>query len=205
VEKCYLLACLLEAIDRVANTAGTYYAYLKKLYRKAKHRICLRPLAVSNNKEKNEANCDEAIRVVEKAETDVVYLDPPYNRRNYGAYYHLPETLVLWDAPEVKGKSGIRQGVSESPFYHRSTAADALGELIKSARGKLIVVHYAEKGLIPHKAIIQQLKARGATHWRSQAVRTYTSEKADGSRQNAHHRLYWCVVAGRAMTRGSSR
>jgi adenine-specific DNA-methyltransferase len=203
VEKCYLLACLLEAMDRVANTAGTYYAYLKKLYRKAKHQIWLRPLVVSDNKERNEANYDEAVRVVKKTEADVVYLDPPYNRRNYGAYYHLPETIVLWDAPDVRGKCGIRQGVSESPFYHRSTAADALGELIKSARGKVIVVHYAEEGLIPHQAILQQLKARGATRWRSRGVRTYTSDKAQGHRQNARHRLYWCVVADRVVTTGS--
>jgi adenine-specific DNA-methyltransferase len=205
VEKCYLIACLLEAVDRVANTAGTYYAYLKKLYRKAKQQISLRPLAICDNKEKNEANCDEAIRVVEKAETDVVYLDPPYNKRNYGAYYHLPETIVLWDAPEVKGKCGIRQGVCGSPFYHRNTAADALGELIKSARGKMIVVHYAEKGLIPHKAILQQLKARGETRWQSQVVRAYTSNKAEGSQHNTRHRLYWCIVAGRAVMTGRRR
>ena len=78
-EKCYLLACLLEASDRVANTAGTYYAYLKKLYRKAKQRLDLRPIAVIENQVKNEANRSEAIRVVERTEADVIYLDPPYN------------------------------------------------------------------------------------------------------------------------------
>jgi len=202
VEKCYLLTCLLEAMDRVSNTAGTYYAYLKKLYRKARQQICLRPITVNNNKKKNKANCDQAIRVVERAETDVVYLDPPYNRRNYGAYYHLPETIVLWDMPKVMGKCGIRGGVSESPFYHRSTAADALGELIKSAKCKMIVVHYAEEGLIPHKAILQQLKARGATHWQTWGVRTYTSEKVEGIQQVARHRIYSCFVPGRALMTG---
>ena len=115
-EKCYLLACLVEASDRVANTAGTYYAYLKRLYRKAKKRLQLRPIAMSDNQRRNEANQIDAVRLVEQTEADVMYLDPPYNGRNYGAYYHLPETLVLWDAPEVKGKSGMRRGIPESPF-----------------------------------------------------------------------------------------
>jgi adenine-specific DNA-methyltransferase len=202
-EKCYLLACLLEASDRVANTAGTYYAYLKKLYRKARQRIRLRPLVVSDNNERNEANRAEAIRVVEKTETDVVYLDPPYNRRNYGAYYHLPETLALWDAPEVRGKCGMRGGISWSPFYQRDTASDALGELIMAARSKLIVVHYAEKGLVPHNTILKQLKGRGATRWQSWGVRAYTSEKAEGTQEDARHRLYWCVVSDRVVTTGS--
>ena len=145
-EKCYLLACLVEASDRVANTAGTYYAYLKRLYRKAKKRLQLRPIAMSDNQRRNEANQIDAVRLVEQTEADVMYLDPPYNGRNYGAYYHLPETLVLWDAPEVKGKSGMRRGIPESPFYHRRTASDAMNELTKAARGKLIVVHYSRSG-----------------------------------------------------------
>jgi adenine-specific DNA-methyltransferase len=201
-EKSYLLACLLEASDRVANTAGTYYAYLKKLYRKARQRIRLRPLVVNDNNERNEANCAEAIRVVEKTETDVVYLDPPYNRRNYGAYYHLPETLASWDAPELRGKCGMRGGIRSSPFYQRDTAADALGELIKAARGKLIVVHYAEQGLVPHNTILKQLKARGTTRWQSWGVRAYTSEKAQETQEDARHRLYWCVVPDRVVTTG---
>jgi len=204
-EKCYLLACLLEAADRVANTAGTYYAYLKGLYRKARQEIQLRPLAVTDNKRRNEANWAQAIHVVERAETEVVYLDPPYNGRNYGAYYHLPETITLWDKPEVRGKSGVRARVSDSPFYHRNTAAEALEELIKSATGKLLVVHYAERGLIPHKTILQQLKSRGTTRWESLVVRAYSSEKAKQGQDGARHRLYWCVIPGKSVTTGNRR
>ncbi len=195
-EKCYLLACLIEASDKVANTAGTYYAYLKKLYRKAKQRLHLRAIPMTDNHQRNGANQMDALRLVERTEADLFYLDPPYNGRNYGAYYHLPETLVQWDGPEVKGKSGMRGGILESPFYHRSTASDGLNELIKAVKGRLIVVHYAEDGLIPHKTILQQLKARGATRWTSWGVRAYTSEKVQGEKRKASHRLYWCIVAG---------
>ncbi|MGA7499701.1 MAG: DNA adenine methylase [Isosphaeraceae bacterium] len=86
-EKCYLLACLIEASDKVANTAGTYYAYLKKLYRKAKQRLHLRAIPMTDNHQRNGANQMDALRLVERTEADLFYLDPPYNGRNYGAYY----------------------------------------------------------------------------------------------------------------------
>ena len=95
----------------------------------------------------------------------------------------------------------MRCGVSELPFYQRSTASDALSELIKAATGKLIVVHYADDGLISHKTILQQLKA-GRTRWQSWGVRAYTSEKTEGVRPDAHHRLYWCIAAVRRATTG---
>ena len=77
-----------------------------------------------------------------------------------------------------------------------------MGELIKAARGKLIVVHYAEKGLIPHNTILKQLKARGTTRWQSWEVRAYTSEKAQETPGDARHRLYWCIVPDRMVTTG---
>jgi adenine-specific DNA-methyltransferase len=198
LEKWYLLACLLEAADRVANTACTYYAYLKRLYRKARLDLSLQPIAIVDNNQSNKAHLLDAASLVKKADADVVYLDPPYNTRNYGAYYHLPETLLLWDRPKTNGKSGIAHRPCYSPFYHRGTASDALSAVIKAAHAKLLVVHYAEDGLIPHKTILQQLKTSGTTRWTSWGVRAYSSSKSVGSDRTARHRLYWCVLRNSA-------
>ena len=39
---------------------------------------------------------------------DTVYLDPPYTKRQYAAYYHVLETLAYGDEPEVSGVTGLR-------------------------------------------------------------------------------------------------
>lgn len=195
----YLLACLLQAADKVANTAGTYYAYLKTLYRKALQPIQLQPLPVYSNSQSNKAHLLDAHSLVEQVEVDVLYLDPPYNRRDYSAYYHLPETLVVWDSPEVRGKSGMRNRTSaHSPFCHRASAADALRELIRAAHSQYILLHYTTHGLIAHGDIMQILQSRGTVSLFDWTVRKYANDAKLFGPEKVRQRLYVCNVRGRA-------
>lgn len=34
---------------------------------------------------------------------DIAYEDPPYTKRQYGAYYHILETIAIGDEPEITG------------------------------------------------------------------------------------------------------
>lgn len=151
-EKWYLLACLLDEVDRVANTAGTYYAYLRSFYRKAKRPLLLRPVAMFDNGKRNAVHCSDAQEVVNNSQADVLYLDPPYNERDYGAYYHLPELLATDTPTQVVGISGRpqRRLIARSRFCSRASAADALSGVLKAAQAKLIILHYSTKGLVKH-------------------------------------------------------
>jgi adenine-specific DNA-methyltransferase len=127
----------------------------------------------------------------------MLYLDPPYNRRAYERYYHLPNTLIAGKALPVSGRSGIPVGVTSlSPFYYRNSASDALRDLTAVASAKSILLHYSANGLIPHRTILQLLKARGETHWTNWTVRRY-STNCNQTGAYAEHRLYWCRTKSR--------
>jgi len=172
----YLMACLLDAADRVANTAGTYYAFLRTFYRKAKNPLTLRRIPVVDNAQRNQVFCADARSVVASTAVDVLYLDPPYNNRDYGAYYHFPELLAHDLAPAVVGRSGRpSKPSSRSDFCSPGKAAMALGELVRRANARLIVLHYAENGLISHGDILAFLRNRGRTRWTTWRSRPYAS------------------------------
>ena len=105
-----LLATLLKAIDKVANTASVFCAYLKILKITTNRNLQLLSLkrtSLSNpdcqifNQESNE--------LITQVKGDILYLDPPYNGREYGSYYHLLNTIALYDIDfEPKGKVGLR-------------------------------------------------------------------------------------------------
>jgi adenine-specific DNA-methyltransferase len=194
-EDAYLLAALLEGTDRVANTAGTYYAYLKTFYRKALKEFRLEVPNVFGNKRRNLANQIDALDLVKKTQADVLYLDPPYNDRDYGAYYHLTETLALGNKPRVKGISGIPASrSSRSDFCNRETAATALERIVSAARTRCLVFHYSPNGLLPHSAIMRLLRDRGPTTWSVIPVRRYSSHHEASSTETACTRLYICRV-----------
>src|ERR1039457_2616775 len=143
-EEAYLLAALLEASDRVANTAGTYYAYLKTFYRKALRGLVLQPPYIFGNGRRNRANQTDAVQLVKNSQTDILYLDPPYNERDYGAYNHLTETLALGDKPQVHGTSGMPHcRPAKSPFCCRDTALTTLSQILGAARTRCLAFHYS--------------------------------------------------------------
>ncbi len=192
LEEAYLLACLLDAADRVANTAGTYMAHLKSWGRKALKSLEIRAIPIADNHAQNRCSRTDA-RETAKTNVDVLYLDPPYNTRDYSFYYHLPESLVLWDGAAPTGKSGVpaarRHPISD--FCVRRRAASALEELLRQSNAKFVVIHYAADGLIRHGEILDMLKGKGKTRFVNLTVRSYSSSVQDED-VKAHHRIYWC-------------
>ena len=71
------------------------------------------------------------------------YLDPPYNERNYAAYYHLPETIATGCVPIPKGKSGIyRANKYLSAFNKKDIATKAFEKIVRNASCKcLSLIH----------------------------------------------------------------
>lgn len=196
-EREFLLAALIVAADKVANTAGTYYAHLKQLSRKAKKEVLLMPPETFDNGAANRCRTIDARRLAASSETDILYLDPPYNERDYSGYYHLPESIVRWDAPLPGGKSGSPQvrRSEKSDFCRPGRAALALEEVVSRAKARFILVHYTNCGLIPHRTIMDMLDRRGSTSYRDLPVRAYSS-RPGGSGPTVTHRIYWCSANG---------
>src|SRR5437867_7763349 len=93
------------------------------------------------------ATLRNANAVLCKIEGDVLYLDPPYNHRQYGANYHVLETIAAYDSPQLKGVTGMRD-YPRSRYCQTKEAAEALEDLIVNARAKHILLSYNDEGVL---------------------------------------------------------
>lgn len=158
----YLITCLLEAADKVANTTSIYEAFLKNMKEKAKRVLELRQLPILiNKKTKNivyNENCNDLINCIKG---DILYLDPPYNLRKYNTNYHILETIAYGDNPYIKGKSGIRCDGKKSKFNSKKNALSSLEDIIKNAKFKYIFLSYNDEGIIDIDDIERIMKKYG--------------------------------------------
>jgi adenine-specific DNA-methyltransferase len=158
--KSFLLYCLLEAMSRVSNTAGVQAAFLKKLKQRAEQKFVVNQEAVIYN-EKTKAFTSNILVLLKDKEfrksfkEEVLYIDPPYNSRQYGPNYHLYETLVRYDNPELKeGKTGLRDwSDTKSDFCSKKTCLQFLKDIIESTTAKHIFVSYNTDGLMTRDEI----------------------------------------------------
>jgi adenine-specific DNA-methyltransferase len=162
-EKAFLLSSLIDSMDRVANTAGTYYAYLKSWNIKALNPFQFKPIACNSSKSSAVCFHGDAKSLVRLRDYDVLYLDPPYNERSYAHYYHLPEAIALQEVPTPHGKSGISNNIKViSKFNNRDSARQELIDLLEQARFRLLMFHYTDDGLISHKELRNIFRAFGS-------------------------------------------
>lgn len=160
-----LLASVIETMDQLANTASVYGAYLKHVKASARQPLRLRLPRLLPNPGAHRAHREDGHALVRTlagtGELDVLYLDPPYNQRQYHANYHLLETIARWDleAFEPAGKTGLRPGAG-SRFCSRRAVKEAFSELLASARARHILVSYNNEGLLPEAELRALLEAK---------------------------------------------
>ncbi len=175
----YILCSLLEAIDQVANTASVYGAYLKKFKASALKPLRLKPLELTNHVRGCRVWNQDANELIEKIECDVLYLDPPYNHRQYGANYHVLETIAAYDNPELKGVTGMRK-YPKSDYCRKDAAYSAMENLIRNAKAKHIFISYNDEGVLSFEGLQKILSLRGIP----QIFQTnYNRFKADNGRE----------------------
>jgi len=171
-----VLVALMEAADRVDSTTGVQMAYLKQWAPRAHNALELRmpdvlPRAAAG---KGAALCSEAIDAA-VAEVDVAYLDPPYNSHKYVGNYHIWETLVRWDRPEVYGIACKRIDcrARTSVFNSRPRAADGLRALLDAVRARYVVVSFNNEGFFTRESLVEILGLHGAVTVIEQDAKRY--------------------------------
>ena len=158
----YLLAALIEGVPFVSNITGTYGAYLKQWDKRAFKKFEMIRLNVIDNNVKNQCYNKNSNDLIQEISGDILYLDPPYNERQYLPNYHLLETIARYDNPEIKGKTGIREYNSEKSNYCiKNKVYSEMEELIKNAKFKHIIVSYNQDGLLSKNDIETILKKYG--------------------------------------------
>lgn len=134
-----LLTSLLYSADKVANTVGHYDAFFGKTI--ADKKFVFRLIEPLIKASKVSIYREDANSLAKKISADIVYIDPPYNSRQYSRFYHVLETLAQWDHPELKGVALKRPSENMSD-YCRNEAPLAFEDLIKNLNAKYIVVSY---------------------------------------------------------------
>ncbi len=174
----FLLASLLESADKVANTASVYGAFLKHLKKSAQKELVLSPANFELNENSHLVFNEDANELIKKISGDILYLDPPYNAREYGANYHILNTVALYDDFTPLGKTGLRE-YEKSNWCKKAKVYKELESLIKNAKFKYIFLSYNDEGLLSLKEIKEIFEKYGNY---SQKKQDYQRFKADSKR-----------------------
>lgn len=198
-ERAMLITSLLYGIDKIANTCGHYDAYRKNAEMPDSFTMCVpKP---NQNLKHNRCFNEDTNELVKKISADVVYIDPPYNSRQYCDAYHLIENIARWEKPEVFGVAKKMDRTALKSKYCTKEAPAAFDDLIKNIRSKYIVVSYnnmAKKGddrsnaRISDSQILKTLESKGEVKTFSQPLKAFTTGKSEHS--DNEERLFVCKV-----------
>src|SRR3989344_2726896 len=198
-EKSYLLTSLIYALDKIANTVGHYDAYRKVDIPDKK--LFLLPLDIANSQYPAEIYKDDANELVKKIKADVVYIDPPYNSRQYSDAYHLLENITTWKKEEVFGVAKKFNRSHIKSKYNMKSAGVAFCDLIDNINAKYILVSYNDMGSsgnarsqsrISDHEILSALKRRGEVRVFETDFKQLTTGKS--SKDDLKERIFLCKV-----------
>lgn len=198
-EKSYLITSLIYALDKIANTVGHYDAF-RKIDIPDKN-LFLLPLDIRTSEYDSEVYKADANELVKRIRADVVYVDPPYNSRQYSDSYHLLENISTWKKAEV---FGVAKKIDRSDIkskYNLKSAGVAFCELIDNIDAKYILVSYNDMGdsgdersqsRISDHEILSALKRKGEVKIFETEFKQFTTGKSKKS--DLKERIFLCKI-----------
>ncbi len=198
-ERALLIASLLYAMDKIAMTCGHYDAYRKGADFENSLELYV-PLVNVNNNANNQCFNEDANNLVKRIEADLVYIDPPYNSRQYCDTYHLLENVARWEKPEVFGVAKKMDRSSMKSKYCTTGATKAFEILINDIKAKYIMLSYnnmADKGNCRSNAkitdadILRILSKKGTVKVFEETYKAFSAGKSSIS-ENAE-RVFLCT------------
>ncbi|RUM65157.1 MAG: modification methylase [Sulfurospirillum sp.] len=182
----FLLASLLESLDKVSNTASVYGSFLKHLKPTAQASLKLQPALFEYNHNSHEVYNEDSNTLIRKISGDILYLDPPYNGRQYGANYHLLNTIARYDTDFTpKGKTGTHTNYNRSMYCKTKRVHESFDQLIRNANFRYIFLSYNNEGMVSHKDLQKILRKYG--HY-DLVTTDYKRFKADSNRPHKARR-----------------
>ncbi len=206
-EECVLLTSLLYAVDKVANTVGQYDAFLKHLGldsydETGKHLIdanVYKPLTLRMPRldllGRAEVHNEDINVLIRNISGDVLYLDPPYNTRQYVDCYHVLENIVRWDKPPLYGKTRKfeRSGL-KSRYSRRKQVLAAFSDVVEQADFKHVFVSYNDEGILSADAITAVLERRGLVSLHQREYPVFGNGAGRSRKRLVCERLFHCAV-----------
>jgi len=187
----FLLASLLESVDKYANTTGVYGAFLKEFNERSKQTLELNPAMFYLGARPGEVYQEDSNILLPKLSGDILYLDPPYNARQYSSNYHIlnyiakNEIDIRLNREGAPSKTGLPTEYNKSPFSTRTKVKEAFEDLISKADGfDWIFLSYNDEGLLSLNDIKRVFEKYGKYYLTNTEHLRYNS----GSDKNNKHR-----------------
>jgi adenine-specific DNA-methyltransferase len=162
-----LLTALMEAADRVDSTCGLQMAFVKEWAPRSYNPLALRmpdvlPAVAHGRCRALRMDANEAVR---QMDVDIAYIDPPYNQHSYLSNYHIWESLVLWDKPEVYGIARKRTDcrARKSDYNSKRQHRAIFEDLITNLAAPLLLVSFNNEGFQSRPELEQLLAGHGRT------------------------------------------
>lgn len=179
----FLLASLINAIPSVSNTTGTYGAYLKTWDKRAFKKLILEaPVSASQrwHDTNKQYNTDAFDLMNISNESDIIYIDTPYNNRQYSTNYHVLETIARWNKPKPHGITGQTDlSTARSDFAMKKRALKAMTRLLDTVASKHVILSYSTDGIIQQtdlESLIENVAIEGSIDSKEFAYRKYKSK-----------------------------
>jgi adenine-specific DNA-methyltransferase len=168
----YYMLALLHALSACAAAPGHFAQYLvPRDERNSRHIGRVRQRSIlhyfgeallgfsrpsARDRSRNRVSRSDATDFLEQMSTRgqqtrlAIYADPPYSRAQYSRYYHILETLSLYDYPEVPGKARYRIGRVNTDFSRKGKVAMAMERFVRAAArtGAALYLSYPRNGLL---------------------------------------------------------
>lgn len=193
----YLLATLLESADKVANTASVYGAYLKHIKKTALADMKILPASFEETKTSHKVYQGDANTVIKDIKGDILYLDPPYNARQYGSNYHILNTIAKYSEFEPKGVTGLPV-YNRSAYCSKTSVRESFEALIADAQFHYVFLSYNNEGLMSHNEITEILGKYGKVELKTQAYQRFKADKTENRNHTATETLEYlfCLEKG---------
>lgn len=191
----FLLGSLINSVDKYANTASVYGAFLKSMKKSALQPMVLAPLPVIGSAACCKAYNEDISELIKRVSGDILYLDPPYNSRQYCTNYHLLETVARYDNPAIYGKTGLREaGGQKSLFCNKGEVARVFNELIKNAKFKYIFLSYNNEGLMSFETIEKIMSKYGKYRVYMQEHKRFKADSARDCKADKTVEYLHCLI-----------
>ena len=178
-----LLAAIIEGADRVANTAGVYASYMKRWQPNAQRAFAVSVESTVPGRPAVAYLMDATEAAASIGEVDLIYIDPPYNSRQYVAYYHIPEILARgWSdvEPAIRGKVGLLAGnEGRSQWSHGRRVQKLFTALLSATGARYALVSFNSEGHLKPETLESLLKKAAVDGQVSHFIQRYRRYRAD--------------------------
>ena len=179
----FLLASLLESADKIANTASVYGSYLKTIKPRAAKSMVITPATFEITKTAHQVFQEDGNELITKISGDILYIDPPYNVRQYGANYHILNTIAKYNIFAPRGKTGLPI-YNKSAYCSKKTVVSSFEQLIKNAQFKYIFVSYSNEGLMSPSVIKKVMEQYGRYDVKTTSYKRFRADRT----ASRHHK-----------------